>query len=111
MDQVQAEFEAWFSARHPTSDMRRAPGNDSSYINSCVDWAWQGFQGGRMHGVLSHTPDCAQQSLVAALAEALEECLGAMETQRQSGDAGFWDWDEDSEFRRAERVLERVPKC
>lgn len=51
MDQVQADFEAWFSTRHPTSDMRRAPGDDSSYINSCVDWAWQGFQGGRMPAV------------------------------------------------------------
>lgn len=45
--------------------------------------------------------------LMAELVEALRECTEWMESLRASGDAGFWDW-EDDEYTRAAAVLAKI---
>ena len=44
---------------------------------------------------------------LAELVEALRECTEWMESLRASGDAGFWDW-EDDEYTRAITALAKI---
>lgn len=53
----------------------------------------------------------ANARLIAAapeLHDALVNVTNWMETHRASGDAGFWDWDEDDEYGQAMSVLKKV---
>lgn len=39
---------------------------------------------------------------------ALEECMNWMEGLRASTDAGFWEWEENDEYTKAQKVLNEL---
>ena len=45
--------------------------------------------------------------MLPKLVTVLEECMDWMEGLRRSGDAGFWDW-EDDEYTKAQEVLNEL---
>lgn len=47
---------------------------------------------------------------VQGLLVSFKECLDWMERLRASGDSGFWEWPEDSEYKRGVRVLNNFSK-
>jgi hypothetical protein len=55
---------------------------------------------------------CSDMVLNAArvqlLAKALRQCMVWMESTRQSGDAGFWDWSEGDEYTEAKAALKEA---
>lgn len=48
------------------------------------------------------------ENVTQKLVDALKECLEWMEDLRESGDAGFWEWHDDSEYAKAKKLINEL---
>ena len=87
-------------------------GRDLSWVGPLIAKAYnEGFSKGRsIERALQEYGKKSAKKRIKELEKALEDMLAYAENVRASGDAGNWEWDEDSEYTKAMKILKKGKK-